>query len=110
MLRLALEALDAGEVHRPGEGRAAPALPRRTQLGAAVEGAHPQAIGIRVSARGRRIDRGAAFGAECVRPLVPAFSGLDVNLRGSAPRTKLPGKLGTVVRKAVPVRVWQSVQ
>src|SRR5262249_13428927 len=34
MLRLALKALNAGEVHRPREGRAAPALPCRTQFGA----------------------------------------------------------------------------
>src|SRR5262249_21315624 len=85
MLRLALKALNAGEVHRPREGRAAPALPCRTQFGAAVESAHPKAIRIRVGARGRSINRGAAFGAESVRPLVPAFGDLDVDRRGSAP-------------------------
>ena len=110
MLRLALEALDAGEVHRPGEGRAAPALPRRTQLGAAVEGAHPQAIGIRVSARGRRIDRGAAFGAECVRPLVPTFSGLDVNLRGSAPQDEPARQARHRGTEGGSGEGWQSVQ
>src|SRR6516225_4356437 len=92
MLWLALEALHAGEVHRPREGRAAPPLPCRTQLGAAVERPHPQAIGLRVGARGCRIDRCAAFGAERVRPLVPAFSGLDVDLRCSAPQNEGAGQ------------------
>src|SRR5439155_20483891 len=92
MLWLALEALHTGEVHRPGEGRAAPALPCRTQLGAAAECAHPQAIGRRVGPRGRRIDRCAALRAERVRPLVPAFSGLDVDLRCSAPQNEGAGQ------------------
>src|SRR6266404_4903633 len=69
MLRLALEALDACEVHRPRQRRAAPALLCRMQIGPAVERAHPQAVGCRVGARGRRIDRRAAFGAERVHPL-----------------------------------------
>src|SRR5215472_15669164 len=84
MLWLALEALDTGEVHRPGEGRATPALPCRTQFGASVEGTHAQAIGRWVCVRGGRIDRCPAFGAEPMRSLVPAFSGLDVDLRYSA--------------------------
>src|SRR6516164_3914772 len=88
MLWLTLEALDTGDVHRPGQRRAAPALPCRTQLRAAVERAHTQAIGRRVGARCRRIERCAAFGAEPVRPLVPAFSRLDVDLRCSALQDK----------------------
>src|SRR6516162_4599996 len=92
MLWLALEALHAGEVHRPREGRTAPPLPCRTQLGAAVERAHPQAIGRRGGARGPRIDRCAALGAERMRPRVPAFSGLDVDLRCSPPQNKGAGQ------------------
>src|SRR6516225_7962624 len=100
MLWLALEAVHAGEVHRPREGRAAPPLPCRTQLGAAVERAHPQAIGREVGTWGRRIDRCAAFGAERVRPLVPAFSGLDVDLRCSAPKNKGAGQARHVRAKS----------
>src|SRR6516165_674473 len=100
MLWLALEAVHAGEVHRPREGRAAPPLPCRTQLGAAVELPHPQAIGLRVGYRGRRIDRCAAFGAERVRPLVPAFSGLDVDLRCSALQDKGAGQARHVRAKS----------
>ena len=97
---MALEALDTGEVHRPSQRRAAPALLCRTQLGATVERAHSQAIGCRVGARGRRIDRCAAFGAERVRPLVPAFSGLDVDLRCSAPQNKGAGQARHVRAKS----------
>ena len=92
MLWLALERLHGGEVHRPREGRAAPALPRRTQLGAAVEGAHPQAMGCLVGARGRRIDRCATLGTERVRPLIPAFTGLDVDLQCPAPENEGAGQ------------------
>jgi hypothetical protein len=92
MLWLALDALHAGEIHRPREGRAAPALPCRTQLGAAVERAHPQAIGGRVGARGCRIERCAALRAERVRPLVPAFSSLYVDLWCSAPQNEGAGQ------------------
>src|SRR5262249_1162630 len=51
-----------------------------------------QAIGRRVGARGRRIDRCAAFGTEPVRPLVPAFSSLNVDFRCSAPQNEGPGQ------------------
>src|SRR6516162_9372451 len=100
MLWLVLEALDTGHVHRPGQRRAAPALLCRTQLGAAVERAHPQAIGRRVGARGRRIERCAAFGAEPMRPLVPAFSGLDVDLWCSALQSKSAGQARHVRAKS----------
>src|SRR5215472_9624813 len=92
MLWLALEALDTGEVHRPGEGQATPALPCRTQFGASVEGTHAQAIGRWVCVRGGRIDRCPAFGAEPMRSLVPAFSGLDVDLRYSARQNEGAGQ------------------
>src|SRR5258708_7831171 len=48
MLRLALEALHGGEVQRPGQGRAAPALAYRTQFDAAsrVPTRRPQDIGL----------------------------------------------------------------
>jgi len=100
MLWLVLEALDTGHVHRPGQRRAAPTLLCRTQLGATVERAHPQPIGRWVGARGRRIDRCAAFGAERVRPLVPAFSGLDVDLRCSALQDKGAGQARHVRAKS----------
>ena len=64
----------------------------RPQLGAPIERADPQAIEGRVGARGRRIDRCAPFGAERVRSLVPAFSGLDVYLRCSGPQNKGAGQ------------------
>src|SRR5262249_6855206 len=79
-------------LHRPGQRRAAPALLCRTKLGAAVERSHPKAIGRRVSARGRRIERCTAIGAEPVRPLVPAFSSLDVGLWCSALQNKGSGQ------------------
>src|SRR5262249_19815357 len=60
-------------------------------LGAAVERAHPQAIGRGVGAWRRRIERCAAFGAEPVGPLVPAFSNLDVDLWCSALQNKGAG-------------------
>src|SRR5215510_3970802 len=100
MLGLALEALDTGDVHRPRQRRAAPALLCWTQLGAAVERAHPQAIGRWVGARGRRIERCAAFGAEPVRPLVPAFSGLDVDLWCSALQNKGAGQARHICAKS----------
>src|SRR6516162_5026115 len=71
-LRLAFKALDTGDVHRPGQRRATPALLCRAQFGAAVERSHPQAIRRWVGARSRRIERCTAIGAEPVRPLVPA--------------------------------------
>jgi len=101
-LGLALEALDTADVHRPRQGRATPALLCRMQLGAAVEGTHPQAIGRGVGARSRRIDRCAAFGAEPVRPLVPAFSGLDVDLRGAALQNKGAGQARHIRTKGRP--------
>ena len=45
-----------------------------------------------VGARGRRIDRCAALGTERVRPLIPAFSGLDVDLQCSAPENEGAGQ------------------
>ena len=101
-LWLALEALDTADVHRPGQRRATPALLCRMQLGAAVDGTHPQAIGRGVGARSRRIDRCAAFGAEPVRPLVPAFSGLDVDLRGAALQNKRAGQARHIRTKGGP--------
>jgi hypothetical protein len=92
MLWLALEALHAGEVHRPRESRAAPALPGRSQLGAAVERAHPQAIRLRAGACRCGVERRAAFGAERVHPLISAFRGLGIELGGAASQDEGAGQ------------------
>ena len=92
MLWLALEALHAGEVHRPRESRAAPALPGRSQLGAAVERAHPQAKRLRVGACRCGVERRAAFGAEPVHPFIPAFRGLGVEPGGAASQDEGAGQ------------------
>ena len=76
-LCLALEALYAGEVHRPREGRAAPDLAyRRSELGALIDPADPQPINGRVRLDRSGIDWRAAFWAEGVGAPVPALGGI----------------------------------
>src|SRR5439155_15050490 len=98
-LRLPLEPLDAGQIHRPRQRRAAPTLARRTQLGAAVERPDPEADRSRVRPRRGGVKRRAAIRAEGVGPLVPALGGLDVDLWRAAFQHEGPGERGYIGAK-----------
>src|SRR5207248_2277213 len=89
-----LELRDAGQIHRPGQRRAAPELGRRFEFGATVERADPQAVEGRVGTRirGVGVERRAAIRAEGFRPPVPARRGPDVYLRRSALQHEAAGQ------------------
>ena len=110
VLLLPVGARQAGQVQRPGQGRAHPDLARRAQIEPLVEGADPEADGWRVFDRIRGPEMRAAIRAEGLRPTVAALGGLNVALRRAALEDKVPGRVVTLVRKALPDMRWQSVQ
>ena len=104
-----LRAFHAADVHRPGQRRAAPDLPRwRTELQTLVDAAEAEAIGRRVRLGCGGIDRSAAFRAEGVGALVSALRGLEVDLRRAAQepeRARQAGDVGAKGRAGQPLAI-----